>query len=823
MNILNSSHGLLKKKQDITYQYNIIRFCIMVVHVWNEDLVNAMNARHQQAWQQQRRSQYKWRDGAKAIEAVRKDIRLTSTGKIYNLPTQNSKSFVKTVYEECVNIIKGEAPIYPPGFTPLNPAERKQILEDSAVSAAFSPYIEQMQRESGGYAILLAFHFSQRDNMTKDEICRIGQDYCKEQMSENYHAGRMFGAWKGNETLARHGLITVHKAGARWTERGFRSNGKHTYMITADGKTAIQQILRKWPDIDVNRRNSTSTGIASTSRSPFRSSVSTLGSVSGSVSTPIPSAAIPIGEGGHFFGHAGGIPLITRTPRAVKRHIKSTDDEKVLRDWINSPSTSIGAQKVLKLGKERRLYIHKLCDQLESENPGLRLEHHSVSVGQRGRHLYVTLRGKHEGKLSSMQSSGSSRKCSASASAARGGVTGARRILNTAFTSDSPRSVPESTMDINKKRSHAAISIPMPMTPPPPISQNGHKLGTRTCSANNTVKKRRSAAKVAAGRAALARFEQHSLNVNANVDGNPNIKASPIINLNRNAVKSSPVIEILSDDDSKLPPTKEAFHDYQPGEYCRMRSGGGQPEYVDLDLDQYPGPFRILRVHIDGHVTVENPEHGEMKLNVRQVQPCDAGDAVTKSTGKPKPKRGTRKGTINNSSRSHMEDEVIELLDDEDDSIEIIEPSRQAQRSTSTDTDTSNLTILIDDRERSRNHKPREMRIELTKEAQHGCLKDISSADVQERKLQHGDFAFEVTDGQDSKQLSVLIERKRVADLIQRSAYGVSLYVILLCIACFHKTCKIMIANNRHKCLPPGPLETVGEDERQLPTRNHAH
>ena len=102
-------------------------------------------------------------------------------------------------------------------------------------------------------------------------------------------------------------------------------------------------------------------------------------------------------RGGHFFGpHAGGIPLISRTPRAVKRHIKSTDDEKVLHDWINSTSTSKGSQKVLKLGKERHLYIHKLCNQLESENPGLRrLEHHSVSVGQRGRHLYVTLRGKH--------------------------------------------------------------------------------------------------------------------------------------------------------------------------------------------------------------------------------------------------------------------------------------------------------------------------------------------------------------------------------------------------------------------------------------------
>ena len=82
------------------------------------------------------------------------------------------------------------------------------------------------------------------------------------------------------------------------------------------------------------------------------------------------------------------------------------------------------------------------------------------------------------------------------------------------------------------------------------------------------------------------------------------------------------------------------------------------------------------------------------------------------------------------------------------------------------------------------------MTIEITKEAQHGSLEHVSSAAVQERKVQHGDFAFKVTDGQDSKQLFVLIERKRVADLIQRSVYGVSLYVMLLCIACFHQTCK---------------------------------
>ena len=75
-----------------------------------------------------------------------------------------------------------------------------------------------------------------------------------------------------------------------------------------------------------------------------------------------------------------------------------------------------------------------------------------------------------------------------------------------------------------------------------------------------------------------------SMNVNANFDGNPNLNASPIINLNCNAVKSSPVIEILSDDDTKLPAKKEAFHDYQPGEYCHMRSGRGQPGSKQLSV-----------------------------------------------------------------------------------------------------------------------------------------------------------------------------------------------------------------------------------------------
>ena len=61
--------------------------------VWNEDLVRALRARHQQAWQQQKQSQHQWRQGAEAVEKIRKDIRLTKTGKIFNL---DAKQLTKT-------------------------------------------------------------------------------------------------------------------------------------------------------------------------------------------------------------------------------------------------------------------------------------------------------------------------------------------------------------------------------------------------------------------------------------------------------------------------------------------------------------------------------------------------------------------------------------------------------------------------------------------------------------------------------------------------------------------------------------------------------
>lgn len=87
------------------------------------------------------------------------------------------------------------------------------------------------------------------------------------------------------------------------------------------------------------------------------------------------------------------------------------------------------------------------------------------------------------------------------------------------------------------------------------------------------------------------------------------------------------------------------------------------------------------------------------------------------------------------------------------------------------------LQIFIDDRERSRNHQPRFLRMQLN---QFLASQIFSAAQpeslletvVIERSLQVGDFAFRINGGNNegSKSLPVCLERKRIGDLVQRSA-----------------------------------------------------
>lgn len=138
---------------------------------------------------------------------------------------------VKTVYDTCQRIIKGEEDIYPPGYTPLADAEW-QKLEDNTVD----PYLHnKIGKRSGAHAIFMAFHHGNIEaTVTREQICQTVKelDLCDEDMDANYHQGRMYGAWKAKDTLIKRGFLLEYKAGVSFTDRGFRSNGKHTYSIT---------------------------------------------------------------------------------------------------------------------------------------------------------------------------------------------------------------------------------------------------------------------------------------------------------------------------------------------------------------------------------------------------------------------------------------------------------------------------------------------------------------------------------------------------------------------------------------------------------------
>ena len=730
---------------------------------WDEDLVQGVRARYQQAWQQKSSTQYQWKQGADAVEAIRKPIRLTKTGKIYNL---DAKQLSKRVYEECVKIIQQESTIFPDGYVQLSSEEVKHLQENTMM-----PYVEQMAQRSGAYAMLLAFHISGKDSLSKQEMIRLGQPHCSTEMESNYHAGRMYGAWKAKDTLVRHGLITEHKAGVRYTPVGFRSNGQNTYSISSDGKLAIRQMFQKWPNLRAETETNISAAWDDDRHEPL----------SFGFRSPFPSVA------SHHH-------ITTSTLTRKKSHL-SANDEQELRDWLKK--AAVGQQKAFKVGKDRRKYLHNLCDQLEREHAGLSLQHESQEgAGVARRDLYITLRKKPDGM---------------------GAVS------------------PPAAVNTMKRR---ASSLPIG-------AGTGQSLGGAT-------KKPRSAAKAAAT-AALSRFEQNNSLIRTSGSKRARrvqpIKHHPIVELlddsdderdvdrkipaktrpnevslddsdneqleNRHLPAKSKPNEIFLDDsdneteeDRKLhakPKPNDASnetqsispsvkphnpYDYQPDDHCILKNSRTE--------------CLILRVHVCGHVTILLPDGREQRVSVRDVEPCPQAildHAAFKASGiLPNCKASYKaSGTLPNCKASPSKavaavafDPDVDIVDlcrddnDDDGPVNDIASSRAAKLSHEAPSDETGLsdqhpllTILIDNRERSRNHKPRELRTELTKELASVSFRnawppELPCAAVEEHNLHYGDFAFvdSSNNGGRQKRLSVVVERKRVADLVQRSAYG---------------------------------------------------
>lgn len=86
------------------------------------------------------------------------------------------------------------------------------------------------------------------------------------------------------------------------------------------------------------------------------------------------------------------------------------------------------------------------------------------------------------------------------------------------------------------------------------------------------------------------------------------------------------------------------------------------------------------------------------------------------------------------------------------------------------------LRILIDNRERTRNSQPRYMRMQLNEILSSHLVRGVWSetlctTNVLEKSIVVGDFAFErVGEDESFQNLPLCIERKRISDLVQRSA-----------------------------------------------------
>jgi ERCC4-type nuclease len=137
---------------------------------------------------------------------------------------------------------------------------------------------------------------------------------------------------------------------------------------------------------------------------------------------------------------------------------------------------------------------------------------------------------------------------------------------------------------------------------------------------------------------------------------------------------------------------------------------------------------------------------------------------------------------INNDDDDDCDNAIIDLCD----SQQTCHPSELPEflgdsiETYSEPTLSEKVTILIDSRERSRNCTPRELRIGLMRQLKTGSVRSVWPASrptgsVVEKGLAYGDFAFEISDpnvAEKAARLLVIVERKLLRDLVQRSARG---------------------------------------------------
>jgi hypothetical protein len=648
--------------------------------VWNEILTAGLQARADQARAQGRQTQYVWRDGAAAIQAVRGDIYCFANGRIVGLPL----GLKVTVDNEARAIIRGERPIFPPGWKCTNRhQQQQQQQEQQSVGVDYSkdPYLKRIKMRGGAYAILLAFHYSSASVMTKDQICQAAQEYCDEPMEANVFAGRNRGAWNSKGTLVKHGLLMQH------THHRGGGAGCWTYSITENGTQFTKAMMQKFNLQEDGLGQQETTLSTDTARS---------------TNTP-PS---PPGKA------KSGRTLVDLQNK----------DRKELLEWIET--ADVDEQKMFQVGQQRRATLHEMCTQLMKAWPGQLLLDHVSEGTDNNPIVYITLRHKSH-TLQGLSSSNTS-------------LWGRDNNNNRLVTPTSPAS---------KRTSSSEPSSTEPSLDTSP------------------TKKPRAAANAKSVHAAI---------VQTQLEREPK-KESQMkkASLWERIQSSTYLLESSSDSDSDLADllgsTKKPKVS-KPRKLC-MEPSGNPPTTTLLPKSQpsTKADPEIVEIIDESSEEEDNDSDTSASYKSRTKQLHHKSKAC--------PTLAVKKASLN---EPVVLDDSFESLPSycsesrETTSAMEIQPAATIEESPLM----PNLSILIDSRERDRNATPRQMRMDLTRHVTSGLLSrvwphNMPMVDVVEKCLLCGDFAFEIQKNQLVKQrLPLAIERKRISDLVQRSAKG---------------------------------------------------
>ncbi|MGK3752984.1 MAG: ERCC4-type nuclease [Bacillariaceae sp.] len=740
--------------------------------VWNEDLINALEARHQKGMREGKRDAHTWKIGREKIQAVRKDIYQFRTGTIVNMPT----NLTKRVNRLCEEIIRGVKNVYPDGHVPTNGEDLSNMsggaaggYHSSGGISASSPvsystttadnnpfnndhYMKTLKVRGGSFAILMAFHHSQSSVLRKSQICVEAQRFCDDQMDANFHAGRTYGAWASIKTLTSRNLVSDSGfRGGFVPGRGMRDR-PHDYSLTKDGELFIKALLAKRP-----------------------AAAAAAGQVVGLESRPLldgspafraNNVASPFGN--NRFGHTAAShthmpPSSSSTTRISDSKSKNIySDRTELEEWI--ATAEVGDRKNFKAGKDRRKKLHDLCDALQRKEQGLILTHSSSGTA-RGRVLTIQI----VSRLSSRQ-------------AAMG----------------KKRPPPSSNISLSDEIHGYGQSTGEGLSSTPIMKSSARTLTPRENAARAAMNRQEQAKESALSKSAIAGSKkiasrpprphrQKIIDVedSSGEDDDDNLqkaikeslkdssKKPPAVKKADNSLSSSKKIAMRDKEFQRA--IKESLKESKKSEESLKESKKSEDDVIYVDSASESSDHELSR-------TLFSASRGQKRKNINN-------DDVNRRKGKKKKLLKVAPSidlSKSDDDDDDDEDEVIEIMESQeeiidradDDDVIIVDNNVADSSSNGNPKNDTLLTIMIDNRERNRNATPRTLRMELTRHLASGPLRAVwpdtlPLAQVEEVGLQWGDIQYSVSDNsRESRRLGVSIERKRVNDLVQRSFDG---------------------------------------------------